>query len=897
MFVFLGSLCVGQAAAQFNASVSGVVLVNATTDQDLFPLTIGTVVDLSQTGTNLNVRANISPQTVGSVVFNLNGVTYLENSFLYAMYGNVGSNYNNGTLAPGSYTLTVTPFSQSGGGGTAGQATTISFTVVSQVSDPNPPPPPPPPPATEDEVIYRINAGGPAISNSIGAFAADQFFAGATQTFTTSATNINGTNDDDIYRSERIPNTDGGNFSYQFPVASGQYRVVLHFAELWFNAPGGVSGGPGSRRFSVQAEGQTILSNYDMLALAPTLTALQQTFTTEVSDGTLNLGFVSLANRAKVAAIEVIRLGDDTPPPPPADSETLAYRINAGGPAVTNSIGTFAADQFFVGATAMYSVSNTTDINNTSDDNIYRSERIPNTDGGNFSYQLPVPSGQYRVVLHFAELWFNAPGGQSGGPGSRRFSVQAEGQTVINNFDMLALAPTLTALTREVTAQVTDGTLSLNFVSLTNRAKLAALEVFRTGDADDTPPPVAPPTANAGADRTVTLPLSSLTFNGSGTASPGRTLTGFQWTKLSGPSVTLGNANTANLTLTNISAGSYSFQLTVTDNAGATGSDNVNLTVNPAPAPPPSAGCGVFQAQNGLVVMEIESVPNIVNWTPRTSPSGFTGAGFYEYTGPNRFGAPNTNEIFTYEFQITQPGKYRVQWRSRILVPNETTEHNDNWLRVNVPNANDFYGERNNGSGSGYVGEKRSGFFKIYTNQPNTWSWQTTTRDNDPHNIFVEFRQAGTYTLNVSGRSNGHALDRIVLYLANSVSEGFATSTDRPESPRAACQTNASLPGDQDDWLATTIGDVGQALETSLTWQVYPNPVAHQLQVSTQQPVTGNVAVSVINPLGQVVAFGQRQYAQSPYSEVFDLRGLPAGLYILRTSVDGVIHTQRFVKQ
>jgi gliding motility-associated-like protein len=89
------------------------------------------------------------------------------------------------------------------------------------------------------------------------------------------------------------------------------------------------------------------------------------------------------------------------------------------------------------------------------------------------------------------------------------------------------------------------------------------------------------PTANAGADKTITLPTNTLTLNGSGTDLDGA-IVSYVWTKVSGPTAGMANANTANLALSALLQGTYEFQLTVTDDKGATGSDLVKVVVNPA---------------------------------------------------------------------------------------------------------------------------------------------------------------------------------------------------------------------------------------------------------------------------------------------------------------------------
>jgi hypothetical protein len=106
-----------------------------------------------------------------------------------------------------------------------------------------------------------------------------------------------------------------------------------------------------------------------------------------------------------------------------------------------------------------------------------------------------------------------------------------------------------------------------------------------------------PPSANAGADQTITLPTSSVSLSGSGSETNG-TIVSYAWTQVSGPSTaTIGSAGSAATTVNGLVQGTYKFQLTVTDNSGVTATDVVLVTVNPAPIVPgpPSANAGSDQ--------------------------------------------------------------------------------------------------------------------------------------------------------------------------------------------------------------------------------------------------------------------------------------------------------------
>ena len=109
------------------------------------------------------------------------------------------------------------------------------------------------------------------------------------------------------------------------------------------------------------------------------------------------------------------------------------------------------------------------------------------------------------------------------------------------------------------------------------------------------PPPNQAPTANAGADKTITLPANSVSLVGIGSDADG-TIVNYQWLKISGPAAgIITTANAANTTVTGLVQGVYLLKFTVTDNFGAQGSDTMKITVNSAPNQAPTANAGLDQ--------------------------------------------------------------------------------------------------------------------------------------------------------------------------------------------------------------------------------------------------------------------------------------------------------------
>ncbi|MEP7377737.1 MAG: PKD domain-containing protein [Chitinophagaceae bacterium] len=101
------------------------------------------------------------------------------------------------------------------------------------------------------------------------------------------------------------------------------------------------------------------------------------------------------------------------------------------------------------------------------------------------------------------------------------------------------------------------------------------------------------PVANAGMNRTITLPTQSSTLSGVASTDPDGTITSYLWQQISGPSSAIfSSVSGMTTTVSSLKAGVYSFRLTVWDNGSAVGTANVSITVNKAANKPPVAFAG-----------------------------------------------------------------------------------------------------------------------------------------------------------------------------------------------------------------------------------------------------------------------------------------------------------------
>jgi PKD repeat protein len=107
-----------------------------------------------------------------------------------------------------------------------------------------------------------------------------------------------------LFQSERTST----NLHYTIPLPNGIYTIITYHNELWFGK-GGDTEGPGKRVFDILLEENLVKDDLDLFmenSNQPTALSFENI---EVTDGELNMEFISSANKASVSGIAIINQG------------------------------------------------------------------------------------------------------------------------------------------------------------------------------------------------------------------------------------------------------------------------------------------------------------------------------------------------------------------------------------------------------------------------------------------------------------------------------------------------------------------------------------------------------------------------------------------------------------
>jgi hypothetical protein len=246
----------------------------------------------------------------------------------------------------------------------------------------------------------------------------------------------------------------------------------------------------------------------------------------------------------------------------------------------------------------------------------------------------------------------------------------------------------------------------------------------------------------------------------------------------------------------------------------------------------------IFVAQNGLVVMEAESMPVVAPWKLESSIPGYNGTGYFRFDG-NTVSSGSPLGMLSYKFQIDVPGTYTMRMRVR---KNATTTSNDCYTKMV--------------GYEGFRGEPVRSFIGGLV-KPNVWATRLEHIYGDPRVIETPtytLPKAGVYELQVFGRTKHFILDRIMLYHTGLVTDTLGRDPTRPESPRlGAGPVPVVTKAPVAPVPATTKAPVAPVVVRSPTMApVTAKPVSHAPVVAPQLPkiilnlVTARLAVDEV---------------------------------------------------
>ncbi|WP_375579330.1 tandem-95 repeat protein [Marivirga tractuosa] len=306
-----------------------------------------------------------------------------------------------------------------------------------------------------------------------------------------------------------------------------------------------------------------------------------------------------------------------------------------------------------------------------------------------------------------------------------------------------------------------------------NDGSLASDEVRVTVTALNTPP-----IANAGPNKTITLPQDSVEINGSGVDEDG-TVEGYQWAQINGPSTAdLINDDQASMEAKNLVAGQYRFEITVTDNDGETGTDIMVVNVNEENNNSPTVNAG----SNRNIDLPTNSIT--INGTASDSDGTLATIEWTQISGPSSAALLNTNTLNLTATELIE-GEYIFQLS---VVDDDGAQASDQMkLTVFGESVNSFpiveAGENKtiklptnsttlNGSASDVDGE-----ISLYSWAKISGASATLNNQNTP-NLSISGLTAGSYTFRLSATDNDGAVASDEVFV-------FVLSESTNESPVA----------------------------------------------------------------------------------------------------------------
>ncbi len=400
--------------------ITSFTLINAEKDTEIGVLSHGDSIHIPALETDkLNIRADVSGE-IGSILFRLDGaIVGAQANEPFALFGSANKDYNIWVPEAKTYNIMGSAYSLPQGQGILLSTYQIVITF------------------TEDDI--QVPPIGPTIN---------------------SLTLINADTDEDIS-----------------DITEGSVFELSAIGTNNLNIRANASDSTESVVFDYQGQQNYHTENLIEYAIGANDDNDYRPWNADIGANTITATAYTEDNGAGIAGapytvnFEIIEAEIDTIPP-------YILRINSGGEKVVYNDSIFVADTLYVGSSKSYANTNIEDFKETTQDSLYITERTTNGRLQNFGYSIPVPDGDYEVILHFAELYWGATGGGEDGIGKRVFDVAIEGDSVLVAYDMSAEKDAMTAIIKTFNTTVVDGILNIDFGASVDQPKISALEIY-----------------------------------------------------------------------------------------------------------------------------------------------------------------------------------------------------------------------------------------------------------------------------------------------------------------------------------------------------------------------------------------------------------------------------------
>ncbi len=367
-------------------------------------------------------------------------------------------------------------------------------------------------------------------------------------------------------------------------------------------------------------------------------------------------------------------------------------------------------------------------------------------------------------------------------------------------------------------------------------------------------PPNLPPVALTGAAQTITMPVTSVTLDGSNSYDPDGIISGYAWVLQSGTGGTLATPSSATTLVSGLTPGTYIYKLTVTDNSNASTSALDTIIVNPAPSQPPPNIAPVANAGPAQTITAPASSV-ILNGSASFDPDGTIVSFSWVLTsGQGSVIISNSNKVIAGISGLT-PGTYTFQ----LTVTDNSGATNSDQVTVTVnPAVNKIIVPPVAMAGSDTT---------IYL--PVSSFVLNASNSYDPDGNITSYQWQEISGPNAAAASSMNSPEVDLSNLQEGIYEFQLTVTDNLGASSTAT-------------VKISVDKNSVAPEQFI---VFPNPAQDILNSRINSSVTGTIRMVVYDMNGRMVMADEAEKSADLYEKSLNVSSLASGMYTIQVNI------------